>query len=122
MLKPAVVTVGTYTVAASCGFDRHEKDGTLVKRLVEKRNGKNSGLFDSLGRASTMGLHLVSGLLVGGLIGYWLDEWLGTGPWLKIVFFLVGVAAGFRNLYLDTKLLMKAQDADKDGDKSEKED
>ena len=92
-----------------------------MKRLIRGRGAKEPGLFDSLGRASTMGLHMVSGIIVGGLIGYWLDKWLGTGPWLKIVFFLVGVAAGFRNVYLDARLLMKAQE-DKDADKPEKED
>ncbi|MDL2306761.1 AtpZ/AtpI family protein [Desulfovibrio sp. OttesenSCG-928-C06] len=95
-----------------------------MRRLVGGKGGKarkDPALMDSLGRASTMGLHMVSGIIVGGLIGYWLDEWLDTGPWLKVVFFPIGVAAGFRNVYLDAKLLMKTQD-DTDGNKSEKAD
>lgn len=42
---------------------------------------------------------LLAGLLVGTGIGYVLDEWLGTKPWLMIVFFFFGAAAGFLNAY-----------------------
>jgi ATP synthase protein I len=69
------------------------------------------GVFNGLGRASVIGLHLVSGMIVGGVIGYYLDKWLDTSPWLKLIFFLLGIAAGFRNVYLDTRILLKEQDA-----------
>ncbi|MBM3739539.1 MAG: AtpZ/AtpI family protein [Acidobacteria bacterium] len=36
-------------------------------------------------------------VFTGYLIGYWLDQWLGTG-FLKIVFLLAGIAAGFVQL------------------------
>jgi ATP synthase protein I len=32
-------------------------------------------------------------------IGYYLDRWLGTGPWLMIVWIGLGFAAGVRSLY-----------------------
>lgn len=35
---------------------------------------------------------------LGWGIGYWLDGWLGTQPWLMLVFLLLGVAAGFKAL------------------------
>jgi ATP synthase protein I len=41
---------------------------------------------------------LVGGVLVGGFIGWQLDRWLGTKPWLLILFFLLGVGAGFWNV------------------------
>ena len=47
--------------------------------MTSKEN--KQGLFDSLGRASVMGLHMVSGIIVGCLLGYWLDKWFGTYPW-----------------------------------------
>lgn len=52
-----------------------------------------------LGFAMRLGLELVSALVVGGLIGYLLDEWLGTRPWLMVLFFLLGAGAGFMNVY-----------------------
>lgn len=81
-----------------------------MRRLIERWGAKQAGLLDGVGLASAIGLHLVSGIIVGGLIGYWLDRWLDTSPWLKIVFFALGVAAGFRNVYLDAKILIAAQE------------
>ena len=68
------------------------------------------GLFDTLGRAGTMGLHLVSGVLVGLGSGYFLDRWLETGPWLTGIFLLLGIAAGFMNLWADAKTLIREQE------------
>ena len=46
-----------------------------------------------------IGAELVSALIVGTVIGMALDRWVGTSPWLLLVFFLVGGAAGVLNLY-----------------------
>lgn len=46
-----------------------------------------------------MGLELVSALIVGVGIGYMLDRWLGTKPWLLILFFILGSAAGLLNVF-----------------------
>lgn len=75
---------------------------------------KDPGLLDALSKAGVIGLHMVSGLAVGGVMGYFLDKWLGTSPWLMIVFFILGIGAGFRNVYIDTKLLLRAQSGDKE--------
>ena len=45
-----------------------------------------------------MGLDLVAGVLVGGLIGWGLDWVLGTRPWLLLLFFVLGFAAGILNV------------------------
>jgi ATP synthase protein I len=36
----------------------------------------------------------VGAVAVGGLIGYFLDKWLHTGPWLMIVFGCFGFTGG----------------------------
>lgn len=66
------------------------------------------------GMASTgvIGMHMVSGPLVGVAIGYFLDKWLGTGPWLKLAFLIIGVGAGFLNVYVDTKGLVDKMNRD----------
>jgi ATP synthase protein I len=51
------------------------------------------------GFAMRIGVELVASLVVGGGIGLLLDNWLGTQPWLMLVFFLLGAAAGFMNVY-----------------------
>lgn len=62
--------------------------------------------------AGTIGLHMVSGPIVGFAIGYGLDYWLGTGPWCKLAFFLVGIVAGFKNVHDDTKRLLRKMQAE----------
>jgi ATP synthase protein I len=42
---------------------------------------------------------LVGGVLVGGGIGYFLDGYFATSPWLLLLFLVLGTAAGFRNVY-----------------------
>jgi len=34
---------------------------------------------------------------------YELDKWLGTSPWFTGTFLLLGIVAGFRNLFLTTQ-------------------
>ncbi|MBF0370758.1 MAG: AtpZ/AtpI family protein [Magnetococcales bacterium] len=46
-----------------------------------------------------MASELVSAVMVGAGLGYLLDSWLETQPWMTVVFLFLGVAAGFRNMY-----------------------
>ena len=48
-----------------------------------------------------VGLDLVSGFAVGTGIGYALDYWLGTLPWLSLFCMMLGIAAGVK-LMMDT--------------------
>jgi ATP synthase protein I len=45
------------------------------------------------------GVEVVAALVVGAGLGFVLDRWLGTFPWLFLVFFVVGGAAGVLNVY-----------------------
>lgn len=58
---------------------------------------------DGSGRAVATGMRaaadLVAGTLTGAAVGFYADRWLETRPVLLIVFLMVGIAAGFRNLY-----------------------
>ena len=47
----------------------------------------------------SLGIEMAAAVLIGTLIGYWADKWLGTRPWILIIGFVFGAAAGFRNLY-----------------------
>jgi len=49
--------------------------------------------------AFRIGTELVAGIAVGVGIGWALDRWLGTKPWLMIAFFVLGAAAGMMNVY-----------------------
>ena len=62
-----------------------------------------------LARLSTIGIALVAATAIGLLIGYGLDRLLGTTPWLTMVFALLGIAAGFLNLFRDVGLIGKTR-------------
>lgn len=47
----------------------------------------------------SVGTQLVVSVFIGFGMGYWLDKHLGTRPILMVVFILLGVAAGFLNVY-----------------------
>jgi ATP synthase protein I len=42
---------------------------------------------------------LTGGILGLGLLGYGLDRWLGTSPWLLLSGLLIGMVVGFYELY-----------------------
>jgi ATP synthase protein I len=62
---------------------------------TDNQGGPGSGL----GLGLRIGVEMVSALLVGTAIGWGLDRWLGTKPWLMVVFFFLGSAAGILNAY-----------------------
>lgn len=61
-------------------------------------------------RAGTIGIHMVLSTFVGYLIGSQLDKWLNTSPWFTIVFLILGIAAGFRELARIAKRLSNDND------------
>lgn len=67
----------------------------MAFRLGQRRGRSVS----SLGAVSAVGFALVLAIVIGAGAGYLLDEWLGTSPWLFLLGFFVGVAAGIRNVF-----------------------
>ena len=59
---------------------------------------KEKPLLKQLLNASTVGIHLVLSTFVGFGMGYFLDRFLGTSPWLTGIFLILGIVAGFREL------------------------
>ena len=60
-----------------------------------------ASLWRQLAGLSSPGITLAASIAIGAAIGIALDRWFGTSPWLMIIFFVLGVAAGFRNLLKD---------------------
>ncbi|MEK6646193.1 MAG: AtpZ/AtpI family protein [Candidatus Firestonebacteria bacterium] len=52
---------------------------------------------------SSLGLMLVSSTFVGLIIGYYLDKWFKTDPYLTIIFFVLGIISGFFTVFRDVK-------------------
>ena len=71
------------------------------KLKVEKENPQTS----NIGQAFKLSTELVASVLVGTIIGFILDNWFDTKPWLIIIFFFVGVVAGILNVIRSAKKL-----------------
>ena len=63
------------------------------------------GVF--LGSAFKLGTELVAAVAVGTIIGFILDNWFGTKPWLIIIFFFLGSIAGMLNVIRTARNMQK---------------
>lgn len=77
---------------------------------------KDKSVRESIASASVVGLNLVSATFVGLLVGWWLDRWLDTKPWLLLTFLILGIAAGFKNVVQEVKKIQKADAQEQDHD------
>ena len=80
----------------------------IAKSKVDKDKGseeKNKG--SNMGSAFKMSTELVSAVVVGTIIGFILDNWFGTKPWLILIFFFIGVVAGILNVIRSAKKMQK---------------
>ena len=66
-------------------------------------------LFTGGYQASAIGLSLVIAIFLGGFIGYLLDNYFNTGYLFKIIGLIVGIIAGFRNVYITGKKFQDKQ-------------
>jgi ATP synthase protein I len=48
-------------------------------------------------------VEMLAGVLVGGGLGWLLDQWLGTRPWFLMAMIVLGFAAGMSNAYRVTR-------------------
>ena len=60
-----------------------------------------------MGSAFKLGTELVSAVAVGTIIGFILDSWFDTKPWLIIIFFFLGTAAGILNVIRTANRMQK---------------
>ena len=71
----------------------------IAKSKIKKKilsDGEKRSAF--MGSAFKLGTELVASVVVGTIIGFILDSWFDTKPWLIIIFFFLGAAAGMLNV------------------------
>ena len=73
-------------------------------------------LIKSLGFLSSLGISMVAASFIGLAIGYHLDKWLGTSPWMTLIWLGFGIASGFRNIFILTRRALREQAEDQDDD------
>ena len=80
----------------------------IAKSKLEKnmnQDDEKRGSF--MGFAFKLGTELVAAVVVGTIIGFILDTWFDTKPWLIIIFFFIGSAAGMLNVIRAAKKMQK---------------
>jgi ATP synthase protein I len=80
----------------------------IAKSKIRKQalsDDENRGSF--MGSAFKLGTELVAAVAVGTIIGFILDSWFDTKPWLIIIFFFLGAAAGMLNVIRTANRMQK---------------
>ena len=80
----------------------------IAKSRIKKQldyNNEKRGSF--MGNALKLGTELVAAVAVGTIIGFILDGWFDTKPWLIIIFFFLGAAAGMLNVIRTASQMQK---------------
>jgi ATP synthase protein I len=65
---------------------------------VTPKGGQTAGFNRQFAMAMEFPFILVAAIAVGGLIGYFLDSWLHTKPYLMLVFGFLGFFGGLRDM------------------------
>ena len=66
----------------------------IAKKKIKKKQIKNNGSnAASLGKALKISTELVAAVVVGTTLGFILDNWFDTRPWLTISFFFYGCSS-----------------------------
>lgn len=73
-----------------------------MKENSRKKDGKGKSYVE-FALLAMVGTQLVVSIFIGFGIGYWLDGLFGTRPMLMLLFMILGVAAGFFNVYRELK-------------------
>jgi ATP synthase protein I len=77
-----------------------------IRKQVQSDSGKR-GSF--MGSAFKLGTELVAAVAVGTIIGFILDSWFDTKPWLIIIFFFLGAASGMLNVIRTANRMQKEE-------------
>ena len=80
----------------------------IAKKNIKKKQIKHKGSnAASFGKAMKISTELVAAVIVGTTLGYILDNWFDTRPWLTVSFFFIGVTAGILNVIKSAKNMNK---------------
>ena len=80
----------------------------IAKSKIRKQvqsDSQKKGSF--MGSAFKLGTELVAAVAVGTIIGFILDSWFDTKPWLIIIFFFLGTSAGILNVVRTANRMQK---------------
>ena len=71
----------------------------LSKENDINKKPKDNQTLKALAQFSQIGFTLAASIFVGVFLGKFLDDLLGTTPWLLFIFSLLGVGAAFKSIF-----------------------
>ena len=80
-------------------LDERLRQARARDRVEPKTGSGNAELQQGMAAGLRIGVELVVAIVVATGLGWVIDRWAGTSPWLTIVMFFLGVAAGMLNVY-----------------------
>jgi len=101
--KPWLIII-FFFLGAAAGLLNVIRTANQIQKQIQSDNEKK-GSF--LGSAFKLGTELVAAVAVGTIIGFILDSWFDTKPWLIIIFFFLGTAAGILNVIRTANRMQK---------------
>jgi ATP synthase protein I len=81
----------------------HDPLDSLAERIqqarkVDQRAGSSQRAGQQISQAWRISIELVAGVMVGAVLGYFLDRWLSLSPLFLFIGIMLGAVAGFRNM------------------------
>ncbi|MBU8541102.1 AtpZ/AtpI family protein [Falsiroseomonas tokyonensis] len=86
-------------MAEDDGFEQRLRQARARQGMDPPPGRKGALPASGWGIGFRAGVEVVSALIVGVAAGWFLDRWLGTWPWLFLLFFVFGSVAGVMNVY-----------------------
>ena len=88
--------------------DRQPDPAELDARLARAQSAHVDGAAPvrpakGYSQGSRVLAELIGAPIGGGIIGWALDRWFGTSPWLLLIFLALAVIAAFRNIFKISK-------------------
>lgn len=71
----------------------------MNKKQTNKKKSRNSKTLRALTQVTQIGFTVAASILIGVLLGKFLDGLFGTSPWLLLVFSLLGTGSAMKMLF-----------------------
>lgn len=74
-----------------------------MKIIKKTKKPENRSEYGDYMWVSSLGIHLVISSIAGLFAGIYIDKWLNSSPAFTLLLFIVGLSAGFRQIYKELK-------------------
>jgi ATP synthase protein I len=80
-------------------FSRRLEEARAAREPKSRGPSRMAGGGAMMGPGMKAGIDFAAAIAVSSFIGWALDRWLGTKPWMMILFFFLGAGSGVMSVY-----------------------